>query len=53
MTRFSLISAVYNVGRYLPDFLRSLDDQTFDHSDVEIVLVNDGATDSSADVIAE
>lgn len=53
MPQFSLISAVYNVGRYLPDFLQSLDDQTFDHSDVEIVLVNDGATDSSADVIAE
>ena len=53
MPRFTLISAVYNVGRYLPDFLGSLDSQTVDHSEVEVVLVNDGSTDASADIIAQ
>ncbi len=51
MTQFSLISAVYNVEQYLPDFLRSLDEQTFDHSTVQVVLVDDGSTDSSAEII--
>lgn len=53
MTHFSLISAVYNVGRYLPDYLRSLDEQTFDHAEVEVILVNDGSTDFSAALINE
>ncbi|MCM1013141.1 PGL/p-HBAD biosynthesis glycosyltransferase Rv2957/MT3031 [Brevibacterium casei] len=51
MPQFSLISAVYNVEQYLPDFLRSLDEQTFDHSAVQVVLVDDGSTDSSAEII--
>lgn len=45
--RFGIVSAVYNVARYLDDFLGSLDKQTFDHNHVEIVLVNDGSTDDS------
>ncbi|QQB15175.1 bifunctional glycosyltransferase/CDP-glycerol:glycerophosphate glycerophosphotransferase [Brevibacterium casei] len=51
MPQFSLISAVYNVEQYLPDFLRSLDEQTCDHSAVQVVLVDDGSTDSSAEII--
>lgn len=53
MPQFSLISAVYNVEAYLPDFLRSLDDQTFDHREVQVVLVDDGSTDSSATIIED
>ncbi len=52
MSRFTLISAIYNVARYLPDFLESLDEQDFDHSQVQVVLVDDGSTDESGDLIA-
>ncbi|WP_434965312.1 bifunctional glycosyltransferase/CDP-glycerol:glycerophosphate glycerophosphotransferase [Brevibacterium casei] len=51
MTKLTLISAVYNVEAYLPDFLRSLDEQTCDHNEVEVILINDGSTDQSADLI--
>jgi len=49
-----LISAVipcYNVGRYLPEFLASLDAQTSGLDDVELVFVNDGSPDDSLAVI--
>ncbi|MSY33228.1 MAG: glycosyltransferase, partial [Actinobacteria bacterium] len=44
---FSVVSAIYNVEQYLPDFLDSLTKQTFDHSGVELILVNDGSLDNS------
>jgi glycosyltransferase involved in cell wall biosynthesis len=50
--RFTLVSAVYNVGRYLPEFIASLESQTHGLDDVEIVMVDDGATDDSAEVLA-
>lgn len=52
MPRFTLVSAVYNVARYLPDFLASLDEQELDHELVEIIFVNDGSTDESREVLA-
>lgn len=52
MTRFTLISAIYNVAGYLPDFLESLDKQDFDHSQVQVVLVDDGSTDDSGELLA-
>lgn len=51
--RFTLISAIYNVGRYLDDYFRSLDDQTFEHSNVQVILVDDGATDDSSEKIRQ
>jgi len=50
-----LITAVvptYNVARYLPDFLRSIDAQTNDLSSVEFLFVIDGSPDESSDIIA-
>src|SRR5699024_11751243 len=47
--KFAVVSAVYNVSRYLDDFLVSLDQQTFDHSLIEVILVDDGSTDGSLD----
>lgn len=49
-----LITAVvptYNVARYLPDFLRSIDTQTNDLSEVEFLFVIDGSPDDSAQII--
>lgn len=45
--RFSIISAAHNVQRFLPEFIASVDRQTFDLSRVEVVLVDDGSTDDS------
>lgn len=47
---FSIIIPIYNVERYLPKCLESLQQQTF--RDFEVICVNDGSKDSSA-VIAE
>lgn len=50
--RFSLVSAVYDVGRYLPEFIASVEAQTHGLDDVEVVMVDDGSTDDSAQVLA-
>lgn len=48
---FSIVSAVYNVARYLEDFFASLDAQTFDHQLTQVVLVDDGSTDDSLELL--
>lgn len=53
MPRFSLVSAAYNVARYLPDFIASLEAQTFGLDDVEIIVVDDGSTDETPRLLAE
>ena len=50
---FSLVVPTYNVERYLDEFLDSLANQTYPIEDVEIVFVDDGSTDSSAEIIAK
>ena len=44
---FAVVSAIYNVGRYLEDFFQSLDRQSLDSTRLHVVLVIDGATDDS------
>lgn len=44
--RVSVVVPIYNVERYLTDCLESLAQQT--HRDLEVVMVDDGSTDSSA-----
>src|SRR4051812_2860639 len=51
--RFSVVSAVYNVAAYLPDYIASLEGQTHGLDDVEIVMVDDGSTDDSPRILAE
>ncbi|MGB8020440.1 MAG: glycosyltransferase [Candidatus Nanopelagicales bacterium] len=51
--RFSIVSAVYNVARYLPDFINSIDSQVFDLSRVEVIMVDDGSTDESPEVLRQ
>ena len=50
---FSIVSAVYNVSRYLPEFIESLEAQTFDLSRVQLIAVDDGSTDDSRAVLEE
>lgn len=47
-TRISIIVPVYNSGQYLPQCIDSIINQTF--TDWELILVNDGSTDQSAEI---
>lgn len=49
--RFSVIIPVYNVEKFLAKCLDSVLGQTF--SDFEIIAVNDGSTDRSAEILCE
>ncbi len=51
--RFGLITAVYNVARYLPDFIASIEAQTFSLDDVVVVAVDDGSTDDSLELLLD
>ena len=47
----SIIVPVYNVEKYLEKCLESLISQTW--KNLQIIVVNDGSTDSSAEIISE
>ncbi|QIM19303.1 glycosyltransferase [Leucobacter coleopterorum] len=49
----TLIVACYKVERYLPDFLASLDNQTANHSEYELVFVIDGCPENSEAIVRE
>ncbi|MCH7655866.1 MAG: glycosyltransferase family 2 protein [Chloroflexi bacterium] len=48
----SILVATFDQAGYLPQCLDSLLDQRFDAGAYEIVVVNDGSTDTTADVLA-
>ncbi len=48
--RLSVIVPIYNVEHYLSACLDSLESQTF--ADIEVIMVDDGSPDSSADIAA-
>lgn len=45
--QFSIITAVYNVARYLDDFIESIERQTYPRDRFEVIAVDDGSTDES------
>lgn len=51
--KVSVIVPVYNVEQYIRPCLDSLIAQTIDHSQIEVLLINDGSTDSSLDICYE
>lgn len=51
--RFAVVSAVYNVSRFLDDFIASIERQTFDLRDMEIIMVDDGSTDDCLAILHE
>lgn len=48
MSKVSVIIPVYNADKYLDDTIKSVINQTF--SDIELLLVDDGSTDSSKSI---
>ena len=50
MIKVSFIVPVYNTGKYIDRCLNSIIDQTINEN-IEIVIVNDGSTDNSEDLI--
>lgn len=51
MPAVSVIVPVYNAGRHLPRCVQSIQSQTM--RDLEIILVDDGSTDGSAQLCEE
>ncbi|UTX53523.1 CDP-glycerol glycerophosphotransferase family protein [Leucobacter aridicollis] len=49
---FSLVCPLYNVGRYLPEFFDSLEKQDYGVNRLEIILVDDGSSDSDTSLLA-
>ena len=49
--QFSLVVAVYDVARYLPDFMASIEAQDVDLARVEVIAVDDGSSDDSLAVL--
>lgn len=50
--QYSVVSAVYNVGKYLDDYFTSLTKQSLDFKKhIHLILVDDGSTDNSATII--
>lgn len=49
--KVSIIIPVYNAAGYLDKCIESVLSQT--HSDLDVIIVNDGSTDTSADVISK
>ncbi len=49
----SVVVPVYNTEKYLKRCLDALVGQTIPHSELEIVVVDDGSTDSSPDILQE
>ena len=48
--KFSIIMAIYNTEDYLEEAIDSIMNQSFDFSDIELILVDDGSTDNSKDI---
>lgn len=51
--RFSIVSATYNVAPYLKEFIDSIEDQGAFLADAEVVMVDDGSTDETSQILAE
>ena len=49
--KVSVVIAVYNTAKYLEQCLKSIFNQTMSSDELEIVIVNDGSTDNSMEVI--
>lgn len=51
MTKISIVSPVYNGQKYISNFIKAIEKQTF--KDFELLLVNDGSTDDTYQIARE
>ncbi len=51
MKKVSIIIPIYNTCEYLTQCFNSIEEQTFSISDIEVIIVNDGSTDNSLEII--
>ena len=52
MLKYSIVTAVYNVAPYLDAFFKSITRQTLDfEKNIVVILVDDGSTDNSEEII--
>src|SRR5690606_22343556 len=51
--KVSVIIPAFNAVEYVRDAVQSVRDQTIEHDAVEILVVDDGSTDGTAEVLAE
>ena len=51
--KVSIIIPVYNTREYLREAFESIENQTFNFEDLEIIFINDKSTDGSEDIIRE
>lgn len=51
--KLSIIIPVYNTEQYVSQCLKSCLNQTYDQESYEIIIINDGSTDNSLDVIRD
>lgn len=49
MPKIDVVMSVYNTGKYLPATLESIQNQTF--TDIRIIIVDDGSTDNTKDIV--
>ncbi|WP_208950547.1 glycosyltransferase [Rahnella sp. ChDrAdgB13] len=50
--QYTVVTAVYNVGRYLDEYFNSMVKQRLDFKKhINLILVDDGSTDESAEII--
>lgn len=49
--QFSVVVALYEVEKYVEAFLQSLRNQTYSFDDLDIIIVDDGSTDGSMNVV--
>ena len=51
MKVISIIIPIYNVEKYVAECLNSVISQTYDHSKIECIIVNDCTPDKSMDIV--
>jgi len=53
MPKLSIIVPVYNVEPYIRNCVESIFNQGLDENDYEVIIVNDGSTDKSMEMITD
>lgn len=51
--KLSIVSPAYNVGQYLPNYFNSIFSQNIDVDHLEVILVDDGSTDNTKEVVED